>query len=205
MINTRPTPRVAGVAIAIMAVLGLVSCQSTGEKEQTVQGPKDTTVTPAIGTAIGGPVRGQGAVIGRLSGALAGGTIGNYLERQDRDRTAAAIAVGYLPEQGELLKVEAVEALPTPARPGDIVNLTSTYSVLSPNNRPMTIRETREVRHNGSLVANPFIDVQRSNGTFTSTLPIMLPRKAKPGIYEVTTTVSKDQRNSRSMTNFTVQ
>ena len=196
-------PTAAAVAVAIITMISLISCQSTGGTGQTVHGPKETTT---VGTAIiGGPVRGKTAVIGGLSGALAGGAIGNYLERQDRDRTAAAIAVGYLPEQGELLKLETVEALPTTTRRGDIVNLTSTYTVLTPNNRPLTIRETREIRHNGSLVANPFIDVQRSNGTFTSILPIMLPANAKPGTYEVTTTVSKDQRTSRSMTNFTVQ
>jgi hypothetical protein len=197
---------VAAVAVAIMSMTGLVSCQSTGENGQIGQPPKDTMMAPAVGTAIiGGPVRGKTAVIGRLSGALAGGVIGNYLERQDRDRTAAAIAVGYLPEQGEVLKLETVEALPATARRGDVVDLASTYTVLTPNNRPMTIRETREVRHNGSLVAKPFIDVQRSNGTFTSILPITLPPNAKPGTYEVTTTVSKDQRTSRSITNFTVQ
>jgi hypothetical protein len=199
-------PTAAAVAVAIMTMISLISCQSIGGTGQTVQGPKETMVPPTVGTAIiGGPVRGKTAVIGGLSGALAGGAIGNYLERQDRDRTAAAIAVGYLPEQGELLKLETVEALPTTTRRGDIGNLTSTYTVLTPNNRPLTIRETREIRHNGSVVANPFIDVQRSNGTFTSILPIMLPANAKPGTYEVTTTVSKDQRTSRSMTNFTVQ
>ncbi len=199
-------PIVAVAAIAIMIMTGLVGCQSTGGKGQTIQGPQETRVAPTVGTAvIGGPVRAKSAVRGKLSGALAGGTIGNYLERQDRDGAAAAVAIGYLPEQGEMLTVDTVEASPTTARHGDIVNLTSTYTVLTPNNRPMTIRETREVRLNGSLVANPFIDVQRSNGTFTSILPITLPQNAKPGTYEVTTTVSKDQHTSRSMTNFTVQ
>ena len=195
----------AAAAVAILGMTGLVSCQSSGGKPQTVQKP-DTIVAPAIGTlAIGGPLQEKGAVIGKLSGSLAGGAIGNYLERQDRDRNAAVIAAGYLPEQGEVLKVESVETSPAAARRGEIVNLTSTYTILTPKNRPMTIRETREVRYRGSLVANPFIDVQRTNGTFTSTLPITLPRSAKPGAYEVTTTVSKDQRMARSMTNFTIQ
>ncbi len=184
-------------------MIGVISCQSTGGKDQNVQEPRGS---PGVGSAvIGGPVQGKRAVNGKLSGALAGGTIGNYLERQDRDRTAAAIAVGYLPEQGELVKVEAVEASPTTARRGDIVNLTSTYTILTPNNQPTMIRERREIRHNGSVVANPVIDVQRANGTFTSTLLITLPPNVAPGTYDVTTTVSKDERTSQSMTSFTVK
>jgi hypothetical protein len=193
------------VAVAVMIMLGIISCQSSGGKGQTAQRPEGT-MPPAVGTAlIGRPVQKTGTVLGSLSGSLAGGVIGNYLERQDRDRTAAAIALSYLPEQGELLKIESVEASPPSTRRGDNVNLTSTYTVLTPHNRPMTIRETREVRHKGSLVADLFIDVVRSSGTFTSILPIILPPNAKPGTYEVTTTVSKDQRTSRSITNFTVQ
>ena len=144
-------------------------------------------------------------MFGVLSGVLAGGAIGNYLERQERDRAAAAIAISYLPEQGEMLKIESVEASPGTARRGEVVNLTSTYTILNPNNRPITIRETREVRHQGLLVGNSFIDVQRTNGTFTSTLPITLPRNTQAGSYEVTTTVSKDQQTSQSLATFTVQ
>jgi hypothetical protein len=193
------------VAIAMTVMLGLISCQSSGGKGQPVE-RQEHIVAPTVGTAvIGGPVQKTGAVLGSLSGSLAGGVIGNYLERQDRDRAAAAIALGYLPEQGKLLKIESVEALPPSARHGDSVNLTSTYSVLTPHNRPMTIREIRDVRHKGSLVAHLFIDVLRSNGTFTSILPIILPSNAKAGTYEVTTTVSKDQHTSRSMISFTVQ
>ena len=69
----------------------------------------------------------------------------------------------------------------------------------------MTIQESREVRHDGALVANPTVNTQRTNGTFTSTVPIILPADAQKGVYDVTTTVAMGDRTARSMTSFTVQ
>jgi outer membrane lipoprotein SlyB len=206
-LRRRSRPIAGCVVVIMVAMTGLAGCESTS---QTVREHKETAVGAGVGAAGGAVVGGlaggtKGAIIGGLLGALAGGVVGNYLERQDRDRTAAATAVGYQPDQGNLIRVENVQASPTTAKPGSTVNLTSTYTVLTPTNQPISIRETREVRHDGALVADPAIDVQRNNGTFTSTLPITLPSNARTGTYEVTTTVVMGDRSSRSMTTFTVQ
>jgi surface antigen len=198
--------------MAMIGMSALTGCESTGGKSagQTVSEHKETAIGAGAG-AVGGAVIGglaggtKGAIIGGLLGGLAGGVIGNYMERQDRDRTAAATGVGYDPSQGDVVRVENVQASPSRARPGYTVNLTSTYTILTPTNQPVTVHETREVRYNGALVANPAIDVQRANGTFTSIIPITLPANAVPGTYEVTTTVAMGDRTSRSMTSFTVQ
>ena len=55
------------------------------------------------------------------------------------------------------------------------------------------------------MVANPTVNTQRANGTFTSTVPITLPSDAQKEIYDVTTTVAMGDRTARSMTTFTVQ
>jgi hypothetical protein len=140
-----------------------------------------------------------------LLGALAGGGIGNYIERQDKDRAAAASTVGYQPSQGNVVRLESVQASPSTVRSGETVNLTSTYTILTPSNQTMAVQESREVRHDGALVANPTINTQRANGTFTSTMPITLPSNAEKGTYDVTTTVAMGDRTARSMTTFTVQ
>jgi hypothetical protein len=91
-------------------------------------------------------------------------------------------------------------------KPAGTVNLTATYTVLTPQaNRSLAVRETREVRHNGVLVANPTTEFARQGGTYTSAVPITLPNTATVGTYEVTVTVAIGDRLSRGTTTFTVQ
>lgn len=198
----------AGSLAAILLLMGaLSSCESS---PQVLTEHKDTAIGAGVGGASGAVIGGlaggtKGAIIGGLVGVLAGGAVGNYIERQDKDRTAAASSTGYQASQGNVVRVDNVEASPNTARSGDTVNLTSTYTILTPNNQTMAVQETREVRHDGALVANPTINTQRANGTFTSTVPIILPSNAQRGSYDVTTTVAMGDRTSRSMTTFTVQ
>jgi len=73
----------------------------------------------------------------------------------------------------------------------------TTYTVLTPRAEDrVTVRETREVRRNGVLLANPTNEIARANGTFSSTLPITLPSDGARGTYEVTTTAAVGDRSS---------
>ena len=104
------------------------------------------------------------------------------------------------------MRVERVQAEPVSVPPGGTVNLATTYTVLTPNaNQSVTVTETREVRLNGALVANPTSSFARANGTFTSALPITLPAGTARGSYEVTTTVAVGDRSSRGVTTFRVR
>lgn len=198
----------AGSLAALLLFTGaLSSCEST---PKTVSDHKDTAIGAGVGGASGAVIGGlaggtKGAIIGGLLGVLVGGAIGNYIERQDKDRAAAASTVGYQPSQGNVVRLESVQASPSIVRSGETVNLSSTYTILTPSNQTMTVQESREVRHDGALVANPTINTQRANGTFTSTVPITLPSNADKGTYDVTTTVAMGDRIARSMTTFTVQ
>lgn len=105
-----------------------------------------------------------------------------------------------------MVRVERVQAEPSALGPGGTVYLGTTYTVLTPNPaETVTVHETREVRHNGVLVANPTTAFTRPNGTFTSALPITLPSAAARGAYEVTITVAVADRASRGLTSFVVQ
>jgi surface antigen len=147
-----------------------------------------------------------GVVVGGLLGTLAGGAIGQYLDRQDRTRAQAAQATAYNPAQGDVVRVEQVQATPSAVSRGGTVNLVTTYTVLTPEAaRSVAVRETREVRHNGALVANPTTEFTRQGGTFTSAVPITLPSSASTGTYEVTVTVTVADRLSRGTTTFAVQ
>ena len=197
----------SALAFFLVLTIGFSGCESTSE---TVSQHKETAVGAGVGAAGGAVIGGlaggtKGAIIGGLLGALAGGVVGNYLERKDRDRPQAVSAVGYKPNQGNVVRIERVQTSPASARPGDKVNLDVTYTILTPGNQTSNVREARDVRQDGQLVANPAIDVQRTDGTYTSTVPITLPSTARPGTYEVTTTITKGDRQSTSTTSFTVQ
>ncbi len=196
------------VAVALAAVL--TASAVLGGCETIRENPK-TSIGAGTGAAAGGVAGGligrdtTGVVVGGLLGGLAGGAIGYYLERQDRNRTQAASEVGYNPGQGTVVRVEQVQANPASVRPGQTVNVVATYTVLTPQaDQTVAVRETREIRHNGALVANPTTEFSRNNGTFTSALPITLPADAGRGAYEVTTTVAVGDRVSRGSTNFRV-
>ena len=196
------------VAVALAAVLSASAV--LGGCETIRENPK-TSIGAGTGAAAGGVAGGligrdtTGVVVGGLLGGLAGGAIGYYLERQDRNRAQAASEVGYNPGQGTVVRVEQVLANPASVHPGQTLNVVTTYTVLTPqSDQTVAVRETREIRHNGALVANPTTEFSRANGTFTSAMPITLPADAGHGGYEVTTTVAVGDRVSRGSANFRV-
>ena len=191
------------LVLVIVVSIGTAGCETVSEHQKTAIG---AGAGAAGGALIGGLISRNttGVVVGGLLGGLAGGGIGYYLERRDRTRAEAVTATGYSAAQGTMVRVDTVQADPTQVRPGGTVNIITTYTVLTPQEEQHAVRETREVRHDGVLVANPTTEFSRANGTFTSALPITLPAKAVRGQYEVTTTVESGDRLSRGETTFTV-
>ncbi|MGH7357988.1 MAG: glycine zipper domain-containing protein, partial [Candidatus Rokuibacteriota bacterium] len=207
--------------IVILAV-GLASCQTgsrTGEvASETVRQHPGTVVGAGAGAAGGAVVGGlaggtKGAIIGGLLGGLAGGVIGNYIERRDDAPAAASTPVSTPPVTGQSvpasrsddgmgLRMDRVQMSPSVVPPGGTVNLAATYTVQTPTDQWLAVRETREVRHQGELVANPTAQVSRTNGTYTTSLPITLPTTAARGPYEVTTTVALGDRRASQTTTF---
>jgi len=193
-----------------LALLLLVALVAATGCETIRENPK-TSIGAGGGAAAGGLAGGligrntTGVVVGGLIGGLAGGAIGYYLDRQDRTRAQAVSQTAYDPSQGTVVRVEQVQAQPNPVRLGETVTIVATYTLLTPNSDQATlVRETREIRHGGALVANPTTEFSRANGTFTSGLPITIPSGAGRGAYEVTTTVAAGDRVSRDTTTFTV-
>ena len=190
-----------------MVTLSLVAsgCETVSEHRTTAIG---TGAGAAGGAVIGGLISRNttGVVVGGLLGALVGGGIGYYLERQDRTRAQAVAETGYRPAQGNVIRVDRVQTDPDAIGPGGTINLLATYTLLTPSaTQPQQVRETREIRHDGVLVANPTTEFSRLNGTFTSALPITLPSTAAKGAYEVTTTIGVEDRVSRGTAGFTVK
>ncbi len=191
--------------VVLVAALGVGGCETIQENPKTAIG---TGAGVAGGALLGGLIgrNTTGVVVGGLLGGLAGGAIGYYMDRQEKTAAQAAADAGYQPSQGIVVRVDRVVADPGAVAAGGTENLGVTYTMLTPNaNQTVQVSETREVRHNGALVANPTTRFERSNGTFTSALPITLPANATRGTYEVTTTVSVGDRTSRGFTTFAVR
>jgi len=216
---------------ALGLTLMITACTTGGQgsgglgesASETIRSHPQTATGAGVGAAGGAVVGGlaggtKGAIIGGLLGALTGGVVGNYVERQEATAppsvstpasTGTTVSVpGTASPQGAgatLLRIDQVQAHPSLLRPGETVNLNTTYTVSSPSGQPLPVRETREVRLNGELVANPAVDVARPTGTFSSTVPITLPPSARTGRYDVATTVTSGDRQSTSTTSFSVQ
>ncbi|MCC6347024.1 MAG: hypothetical protein IT388_07520, partial [Nitrospirales bacterium] len=106
------------------------------------------------------------------------------------------------PALGTQVRIEDTSAVPGSVRPGDTVSLKATYAVLTPSpDAAVTVTETREIRKGGELIGRPESSVTRAGGTYTSSVPLILPSTAKSGTYIVTTTVQsgtiRDARETR--------
>ena len=215
--------------LGIVGLAGIVAaCSTTGQSSSggigetasdTIRDHPQTAAGAGVGAA-------GGAVVGGLLGALAGGAIGNYIERREASlpQTSSTSPTTTTPStsgstvgvpstttsptsttSASLVRIDRVQTQPSQLRPGDTVNLDATYTILSSSEQVVPVRETREVRLDGELVANPAVDVTRQTGTYSSALPITLPANARAGKYEVTTTVASGDRRSTSTTSFSVQ
>lgn len=72
-----------------------------------------------------------------------------------------------------MVSIEKDSAVPDVVKPGETVNLETTYALLIPkSDQEVTVTEEREIKHNGQLVGNPKVSVNRLGGTYSTTLPL---------------------------------
>lgn len=183
----------AAIAIPVVTIFLLTSCVTIPEEHK---GAATGAGIGALGGAAAGAIFGgntRSTVIGGLLGALVGGAIGHYGFDQKKTRDQTQQTYNYQPAYGNVLTLEQASASPLTARPGDTVELTMTYAILTPNpNTASNITETRTITHNGQLVGRPEVRTSRTDGTYTSTIPLLLPADAPRGTYNVTSTVESD-------------
>ena len=84
--------------------------------------------------------------------------------------------------------------------PGTRSDLRATDEVLGVSSRDVEIIENREITHAGQEVGNPEDRGTRSGGTDQSVVPLYLSSDARPGTYNVRTTIiagnSSDSRET---------
>jgi hypothetical protein len=161
-----------------------------------------------IGAATGSPA--TGAWIGAAAGALVGG-VGGYLyaehkNNEIRDQQAAAAAYNYQPAQGNLVNIDQASADPAVVAPGQQVNLGIQYTILTPDNVPVSVNLVREVRFQGQMLGQPYqTTVSNANGTFSDSVAYSLPSNASPGNYTVTSRMVSSYGSSQKEASFTVR
>jgi hypothetical protein len=145
------------------------------------------------------------AVLGGLLGALAGGAIGHYAYDKKKTREDTSAKYDYKSSRGVMVNIEDTTVVPATAKGGDTVDIKTTYAVLTPDARKdLTVTETREIRYQGELFGKPEVRVTREDGTYTSTVPVTLPKDAKKGKYSVIVTVQAENVSDSKETSFNV-
>lgn len=192
------------VALAIAFLFAVSGCQyaQTHEREATGAG-----VGAAGGAAVGLLAGGtKGAIAGGLLGALAGGAIAHYTGERNKNETQTAREYNYQASQGTQLRIERAYVSPETINPGGTVHLNTTYALLVPSSgETASVTEKWEIRHNGELVGNPRVTVNRTGGTYTADLPLQLPQNAARGDYTVTGIVQTAGASDSATTGFTVR
>jgi hypothetical protein len=197
--------RIIAIVLCIALALPVVGCSTIEEHPGTAVGAGVGGAAGAIAGSAIGEGGTTGAVVGGLLGALVGGAIGYYA--YDRERTAdeTARVYNYQPAQGSMLDIEDASVTPQVIRPGEQVDLKMTYALLTPTRTGTTrVTELREIRHEGELVGQPKVTVERADGTYTSSIPLRLPDNAAPGTYRVIETVETPFGRDSRETSFEV-
>ncbi len=191
------------LALLFTAAVIASGCQTVGENPGAATGGAVGAGAGAIiGSQMSAPgARTEGAVIGAIIGGLTGAILGHYNYDVQRTRQDTAQRYAYNPSQGTVVYIEDVQVYPVRVRPGDRVDMRVTYALLTPDpNMPVRVNEIREIKSNGQIIGKPEVTVTRYGGTFTTTVPLFVPRNAVEGVYKVMTIIdagsAKDSRES---------
>jgi hypothetical protein len=160
-----------------------------------------------IGAATGNAATGAwvGAAAGGVLGGVGGALYASHRNSEIRSAQAAAQANNYQ-GQGNVVSVDNVTASPAAVRPGQQVNLGVDYTILTPDNAPVSATLLREIRYQGNLVGSPYqTTVSNANGSYNDTVTYSLPNNATPGVYTVVTRLMSNYGTSQRDASFTVQ
>jgi hypothetical protein len=210
---TRKWLAIASVVLLVVSLAGCVT--DSGYYDPGRSAGAGALGGAATGAAIGSIIgaasghAGTGAWVGAAAGGVLGGVGGalyaSHRNSEMRSAEAAAQARGYQ-GQGYVVSVDNVTVSPGMARSGQQVMLGADYTILTPDNQPVSATLVREIRYQGNLVGSPYqTTVTNSNGGFNDTVSYSLPNNATPGVYTVVTRLMSNYGTSQREASFTVQ
>jgi hypothetical protein len=133
------------------------------------------------------------------------GFYGNNRESLRLNREDVIAREGYCPSGGCILRLDRVTIKPNRARKGQTLLLSTTYTILTPEQVSLPVAITREIFYQGkSLGKTKSIETRRQNGTWTQEIDFTLPDTAAPGIYRLVTRVTTGYGTAQNTTDFQV-
>ena len=131
---------------------------------------------------------------------------GDYRETRKLEREAAVARYNYCPTGGCVVRMESVQIRPTRAYKGGTLTLTTTYTILTPDDVAIPVSISREMFFQGkSLGRVNDINTRNKNGTWVQEINFSLPANAAPGIYTLNTRVNTAYGSDQKSLQFTVQ
>jgi hypothetical protein len=133
--------------------------------------------------------------------------IGTYIDQQKKNRQESMRAINYKPSQGNIVRIRGTTNEPVRVKPGEVVELRTTYYVMSPSPQAQVrIIESRVIQYNNEPVMDPLVrNVDRTQGEHTSIMKLPLPSEAQTGQYKVITTIDNGIRRDQSILEFYVE
>ena len=206
---TRKWLAIAGVVFLVVSLAGCVT--DSGYYDPARSAGAGALGGAAIGSIIGAATghASSGAWVGAVAGGVLGG-VGGALYASHRNseiRSAQAAAQVYNYQgQDNVVSVDRAMASPAMARAGQQVMLGVDYTILTPENVPVSATLVREIWYNGSLVGSPYeTTVTNANGSYNDNVTYSLPNNATPGVYTVVTRLMSNYGTSQRGASFTVQ
>jgi hypothetical protein len=142
---------------------------------------------------------------GPLGGEYNFGYFGGSWDRYLQSREEVINREGVCPTGGCVLKLNEVKVLPSRAHPGDTLSLTTSYTILTPEQKAIPVTVSREILFEGKpLGQTRTIDSLHFNGDWTQELDFTLPADARPGVYTLRTKVSTGYVDRQQDVNFEV-
>jgi hypothetical protein len=118
------------------------------------------------------------------------GWYGNSREQSQLGREDLIAREGYCPSGGCVLRLDQVKITPDRAKPGATLMLSTTYTILTPEQVSLPVSITRDIFYQGkSLGRTKSVDMRHLNGTWTQEINFTLPANATPGTYTLVTSV----------------
>jgi hypothetical protein len=142
---------------------------------------------------------------GRFLNDYTFGFWGNTREQSTLGREDLIAREGYCPTGGCVLRLDQVEVKPNRAKRGDTLLLSTTYTILTPEQVALPVSITRDIYYQGkSLGRTKSVDMRRQNGTWTQEINFTLPASATPGTYTLVTSINTAYGTARDTTEFQV-
>jgi len=133
------------------------------------------------------------------------GVWGGNREQSRMGREDLIAREGYCPTGGCVLRLEKVEVKPNRARRGATLLLSTTYTILTPEQVALPVAITREIFYQEkSLGRTKSIESRVYNGTRTQEIDFTLPANAAPGIYQLITKITTGYGTAQDRTDFQV-